>query len=262
MRNDPSNVCGVTAPPPSPQGKNDRAEGGRDSMTFFQPFSNPQKRKRNSKRKRTPSLFLCSTRQQFDRITELCHRKFSFSGKIRENHTRVLFAKYLFSRHIYFLAGKKGGNPFAALSLSLSAKATLTFFRSSSVGISGTDRSSPTSSSNPPSPPTRPPPPPPPVPKSLESRLTFFSSPPRDSLHAQGRRSKRFSNVVLLLDTLCSDQRERAAEYLPETRGASSVEFSPQSRFFRIRFFYNRTYYRLKDFFLAFKLRSSSLVGN
>ena len=74
-------------------------------------------------------MFLCSTRQQFDRITELCHRKFSFSGKIRENHTRVFFAKYLFSRHIFFLAGKKGGKPFAALSLSLSSEeATLTFF--------------------------------------------------------------------------------------------------------------------------------------
>ncbi len=96
-------------------------------MTFFQPFSNPQKRKKLQEKKNTASLFLCSTRQQFDRITELCHRKFSFPGKSGEN-SRLSSSQNIFFRAIYIvLAGKKGENPFAALPLS-QAKATLTFF--------------------------------------------------------------------------------------------------------------------------------------
>ncbi len=127
MRNDPSNVCGVT-PPPTPQGKNDRAERSHDFLpTFFQPT---KKEEKLQEKKRTASLFLCSARQQFDRITELCHRKFSFSGKIREKSTSVLFAKYLsFAPYIYFLAGKRG----KSLCCSLSGEGDIDFFRSSSV---------------------------------------------------------------------------------------------------------------------------------
>ncbi len=173
-------------------------------------------------------MFLCSTAQQFDRITELCHRKFSFSGKNRENHNRVFFAKYLFSRPIYFFGGKKGKSLCCSLPLS-QREGDIDFFRSSSVYRVPIDHRLLLL-------PILPPPPLPPhttfssssssSPKVSRVETHFFSFAPAGlTTTRKGGGEKNSTTSLYYWDTSGSDQPERAAEYLAKKRGASSVEF-------------------------------------